>query len=182
MSIASSLISAAEFAAMPDPGHPQELVRGVIIDMPPPKFRHGKVCRRIATLVGNFVDQHNLGHVLTNDSGVITEQNPDTVRGADVLFVGYSKVPLDAEPDYLTIAPDAVFEVLSPSDRWSEVHRKVTEYLLLGVPAVYVVDPEPRRVHCYYGDRPEEILTAGDEFVGAGLLSGFRVPVARLFD
>src|SRR5438477_7252181 len=119
MSIASSLISAAEFAAMPDPGHPQELVRGVIIDMSPLKFRHGKVCRRIATLVGNFVDQHNLGHVLTNDSGVITEQNPDTVRGADVLFVGYSKVPLDAEPDYLTIAPDTVFEVLSPTDRWS---------------------------------------------------------------
>ena len=182
MSIGTSILTAAEFAAMPDPGHPQELVRGVVVDTPPPKFRHGKVCARVTTNLTVFADQHQLGHVLGNDSGVVTEHNPDTVRGPDVSFVSYAKLPAAADPEYLTIAPDAVFEVLSPSDRWSEVLFKVSEYLQLGVLAVYVLDTDTSRVHCYFPDRPDEILNASDEFVGIGPLAGFRVPVARFFE
>ncbi|MDX1944800.1 MAG: Uma2 family endonuclease [Pirellulaceae bacterium] len=182
MSIATSLITATEFGSMPDPGHPQELVRGVVVDMPPPKFRHGKICGRLITLLTYFSDERGLGHVLGNDSGVITERDPDTVRGADVAFVSYTKVAADACPEYLTVAPDAVFEVLSPSDRWSEVLRKVTEYLLMGVPAVYVLDPDTTRAHCYFPDRPEVILNGDDELVGIGPLSGWRVPVAKFFE
>ena len=183
MSIASTLISAAEFARMPDPGHPQELVRGGIVDMPPPKLRHGKVCLRIGTLLTIHSDANHLGHVFGNDSGIITEQDPDTVRGADVSFYSYAKLPENVSLDaYGSIAPDAVFEVLSPSDRWRDTLKKVPEYLLLGTPAFYVVDPERSQVRCYYPDRPEEILSTADEFVGTGPLGGFRVPVAKFFE
>jgi hypothetical protein len=34
-----------------------------------------------------------LGHVLSNDSGVVTERDPDTVRDADVCYYPYTKVP-----------------------------------------------------------------------------------------
>jgi Uma2 family endonuclease len=182
MSIGTSVLTAAEFAAMPDPGHPQELVRGVVVDMPPPQFRHGKVCARVTTYLTVYADQHHLGHVLGNDSGVVTEQNPDTVRGPDVSFVSFAKVPADADPAYLTVAPDAVFEVFSPSDRWREMLFKVSEYLQLGVLAVYVFDPDTNRVHCYFPDRPDEILNSSDELAGVGPLSGWRVPVARFFE
>ena len=42
---AVKLMTAAEFARLPDPrdGSRQELVRGVIVTMTPPGFRHG-VC------------------------------------------------------------------------------------------------------------------------------------------
>lgn len=180
MSIANSLLTAAEFARMPDPGHPQELVRGVIVDMPPPKPRHGKICVRISRFLDEYCDVNGLGHVLSNDSGVVTEQGPDTVRGPDVVFISYAKLPRDADlDDYVEIPPDAVFEVRSPSDRWSEVLGKVAEYLQFGVPAVYVFDPETERVHCYF---PDQILTIADEFAGIGPLAGFRVPVARFFE
>jgi Uma2 family endonuclease len=182
MSTATSLVTAAEFARMPDPGHPQELVRGVIVNMPPPRFRHGKICGRIITLLTVYSDEHHLGHVLGNDSGVVTEQQPDTVRGPDVSFVSYSKVASDADPEYLTIAPDAVFEIRSPSDRSRDVLAKVNEYLQLGVLAVYVLDPDSDRVHCYYQDRPDEILEATDEMIGVGPLAGFRVSVAKFFE
>jgi Uma2 family endonuclease len=179
MATATSLVTAVEFSAIPDPGHPQELVRGVIVEMSPPHFKHGKVCSRVASLLTNLVDSQQLGHVLANHSGIITENNPDTVRGADVCFVGYDKVPADAEPAYLTVPPDAVFEVLSPSDRWSEVHRKVAEYLLMGVPAVYVLDPDLERVQCYYPNSPEEILDSKSELRGIGALAAFSVGVAK---
>jgi Uma2 family endonuclease len=181
MSIASSLLTAAEFSELPDPGHPQELVRGVIVDMPPPRVIHGVVCMNVGYALGEFSKRHKLGRVFGNDSGVITERNPDTVRGADVGFISFAKLPGEL-PDYLEIPPDALFEVLSPSNRPGEVFRKVGEYLDMGVPAVYVVDPETRRVRCYYPDRADEVLGMEDELVGVGVLSEFRVPVAQLFE
>jgi Uma2 family endonuclease len=183
MSLATSLITAAEFARMPDPGHPQELVRGVIVNMPPPKLRHGQVCGNVYLLLRLFADQHQRGHVVPNDTGVVTEQDPDTVRGMDVALIGYSKIPRGPLPkNYLEFAPDAVFEVRSPSDRWKDLHRKVAEYLNLGVPCVYVLDPDQCRIYCFYPDQPEEILGAADEFVGIGPLAGFCVPVAKFFE
>lgn len=150
--------------------------------MPPPRVRHGEVCVNIAYELKDFCKRQRLGRVFGNDSGIITERDPDTVRGADVGFISFAKIPPGPLPDYLEVPPDALFEVLSPSNRRSEVHQKVAEYLLMGVPAVYVVDPETNRVHCYYQDRPEEILSATDELVGVGVLEAFRVPIARFFE
>src|SRR5687767_57830 len=80
------LFTIEEFARLPDDGTPRELVRGRIISMPPPKPRHGKICFKSAQLLGGFNDESNVGHVLCNDSGVITQRGPDTLRGADVSF------------------------------------------------------------------------------------------------
>jgi Uma2 family endonuclease len=187
MSIASSLLTAAEFAGMPDPGHPQELVRGMVVNMPPPKPIHGLVCGNVYFHLRVFAESRGLGRAFCNDTGVVTEADPDTVRGPDVFFMSYAKVPAERlPPSYFTTPPDSIFEVFSPSDRWSDVHQKVTEYLQLGVPAVYVLDPQastdPKAVHCYYPDRPQEILGADDELMGVGVLSGFQIRVSKLFE
>src|SRR5690242_2803487 len=90
---ASPLLTAEEFARRPDPGHPEELVRGRTIAMPPPSRRHGQVCSKADRIFGAFVEEHDLGHVLCNDSGVITERGPDTVRGPDVAFYSFERLP-----------------------------------------------------------------------------------------
>src|SRR5215831_14672334 len=98
---AANLITAAEFARRPDPGHPEELVRGRIVPMLPPTRRHGQICNKAGRIFGNFAEEHDLGQVLNNDSGVITEQGPDTVRGPDVAFYSYSRIPRGPLPaDY----------------------------------------------------------------------------------
>lgn len=79
---AAKLLTAEEFARLPNPpdGSKQELVRGEIVTMPPPGFVHGVVQLNVASLVRAHVRNHKLGRV-TVESGVITEQGPDTVRG-----------------------------------------------------------------------------------------------------
>lgn len=117
-----------------------------------------------------------------NDTGVITERGPDTVRGADVSFYSYVKVPSGPLPDgYLTVPPDAVFEVLSPSDRWVDIHRKVAEYLTAGVPVVYVVEPELQRIQAFFIDKPVQAFGPHDEFAGAGPLADWKLPVSKFF-
>src|SRR5262245_16861866 len=141
------LITAEEFARMPDPpdGSKQELVRGVIVTMPPPGGRHGLCCSRVDRRLGNFVDEHQFGHVLANDTGFLTERAPDTVRAADVSFWSKQRLP-DVPEGHIEIPPDLAVEVVSPSDHYSQVQRKVGEYFRAGVRMVWVVDPEDRSV------------------------------------
>ena len=58
-----ALLTAEEFAERPDPGYPEELVRGRIVPMPMPKPRHGQICNRAGRIFGNHVEDHDLGQV-----------------------------------------------------------------------------------------------------------------------
>lgn len=183
MATAEALMTAEEFGRRADPGHPEELVQGRIVDMPPPDRRHGYVCCQASYLLRQFLDQHDLGRVMTNDSGVITERDPDTVRGADVAFYSYARLPRGPLPTgYGPEVPELIVEVRSASDRWRDVLEKVTEYLRAGVLVVVVLDPEPRVAHVFGPDEPPRILEASEELGFPGLIEGFRVRVGRFFE
>lgn len=154
-------LTAEEFAALPDTGQKMELVRGRVVYMNMPYPRHGEICAEIAALLRNFIKERNLGRVVTNDSGVITERNPDSVRGVDVAFYSYERVPPGPLPQgYLKAVPDLIFEVRSPSDRWPKILAKVAEYLDAGVPVVCVADQATESVHVYQAEEPVRIVTA----------------------
>lgn len=180
--IEERLLTAEEYGRLPDLGYPNELVRGKIVRMNVPYFQHGKYCSRIDRIVGRYVDEHDLGQLVTNDSGVVTERGPDTVRGPDVSFYSYSRLPRDTEvAGYPSVAPEIVFEVRSPDDRWPRILKKVGEYLSAGVLAVYVVDPQDETVRVYDSDQPGRTLAGDDELPFPQPLSGFRLSVRQLF-
>ncbi len=152
-SVTTRLLTAEEFAERPDPGYPEELVRGRIVPMSVPDRRHGQVCGQAYILIRSFVDAHDLGHVLCNDSGVITERNPDSVRGADVAYYSYNRLPRGPLPrSYGPEVPELVVEVRSKGDRWPKVLAKVVEYLDAGVAAVIVLDDERQVAQVFTAD------------------------------
>jgi Uma2 family endonuclease len=159
-----------------------ELVEGVVKEYPVPWPRHGKICLTIGRLIGNHVEAHDVGHVMSNDSWVRTGTNPDTVRGADVCFFGYERLPRGEVPDgLLSVAPDLVVEVRSPSDRWTEIFAKVAEYLRVGVRAVVVLDPATATASVYRSDELRQIFHNSDPLTLPDVLPGFSVAVDRLF-
>ena len=184
MATVDILVALEEYLQMPDTGRQTELVRGRIVEMNPPYPWHGFICSRIDRLTGNFADSHDLGRVMCNDSGVVTERNPDTLRGADVCFYSYQRLPKGpiARRSYFDVMPELVFEVRSPSDRWREVLEKVAEYLRAGVLVVCVVDPEAYTVTVYESDSPTRVLNKDDMLTLPQVLPGFAVKVAQLFE
>jgi len=177
------LITAEEFARRSDPGYPEELVRGRIVPMPQPNRRHGQICAQSVYLLRRFLEDHDLGHVLSNDAGVITERDPDTVRGADVAFYSYARLPKGPLPQsYGPEVPELVVEVRSPSDRWPKVLYKIAEYLEAGVRVVIVLDDESRTAILYFADRASVTLKSDDELTIPEILPGFAVVVRRFFD
>jgi Uma2 family endonuclease len=177
------LLTAEEYARMPDNGHPTELVRGRIVTLNPPIRYHGYVCGNVLALVRQYVKENNLGWVMGNDSGVITERGPDTVRGADVSYYSYDRLPKNQIPKktYSEAIPELVFEVLSPSDRWSKVMVKVGEYLMAGVVVVCVVDCAKQCVHVFHGEQPPRVVEPHEELAVPEVLGNFRVPIAQFF-
>lgn len=81
---------------------------------------------------------------------------------------------------YIEIAPDLIVEVVSPSDIFSSIQRKVREYLDRGVRLVWVVDPENRELSIYRPQQRPLILTEGETVTGEDVLPGFTCRVAEL--
>jgi Uma2 family endonuclease len=102
----TKLLSAEEFLLLPKPadGARQELVRGGVITMPAPGFRHGVGVGRVYRIVDGFVFPRRLGRV-TVEAGLVTERGPYTVRGPDVAYWSAARIPLDWRPHGLARGP-----------------------------------------------------------------------------
>jgi Uma2 family endonuclease len=176
------LLTAEEFMKLPNPldGSEQELVKGVIVTMPPPKGRHGVVCSRVNRLIGNYVEERKLGIVTSNDTGVILERDPDTVRGPDVAFWSRSR-QAEVPEGYFEVPPDLALEVLTPDTNRKKLRDKIKEYLFAGTRLVWVVDPEDRTVTIHRGPDEARILFESAELDGEDVLPGFRCKVVNLF-
>jgi Uma2 family endonuclease len=175
------LITVEEYARQADDGRKTELVRGRIVEVPQPKPLHGYLCGRVSRMLGNFVEDRGLGRVLTNDAGIVTECNPDTVRGADVAYYSYQRLPKGPLPkSYLEVAPELAIEIRSPDDRWKDIRKKVAEYLTIGVTTVVVIDLEPKKVHVYSADREDEALSGDDVLQLPDVLPGFSLPLPQI--
>jgi Uma2 family endonuclease len=185
MSIAAQkLLTADEFARRPDPndGSKEELVRGVVVTMPQPGFDHGVCQLRTGGLVDAFVRPRRLGRVAV-ESGLVTERDPDTVRGPDVSYWSAERLPLDQRPrGYPDVAADLCAEILSPHRRRAALEEKVREYLARGVRLVWLIDPAARTVTVYRPQQPPRVLSATDTLSGEDVLPGFTCLVTDLFD
>jgi Uma2 family endonuclease len=182
MATAEALMTAKEFGERPDPGHPEELLQGKIVSRPISDRTHGYICSKVAGIFGNWLEHHDLGRVMSNDSGVLTERDPDPVRGADVAYYSHARFPRGPLPTgYGPEVPELVVEVSSASDRWSDILEKVSEYINANILVVVVLDPKPQTAHVFSGDDAPKVLGLEDELVLPNILEGFRVRVGRFF-
>jgi Uma2 family endonuclease len=78
--------------------------------------------------------------------------------------------------DIFEAPPFICIEVLSPEDRISRVLEKLDEYVTLGVPHNWVVDPWRRKAFTYTSGRLEEVR--GTEIKAAEI----SIPLSEVFD
>ena len=182
MATVETLLTAEEFGNMPDDGRRAELIRARIVEMPPPGYDHGEICAEVAYWITAFAKPRRIGRVVANDSGVVTIRDPDTVRGADVAYYSYARIPKGRSiRGYPEIAPELVIEVRSPSDRQVDIDEKVAEYLAAEVLVVCVLDPEDRTGCLFRPGQPAVVLGPDDELTFPEVLGDFRVLVGDLF-
>jgi Uma2 family endonuclease len=158
-----------------------ELERGEIVEMSRPGKLHGLICANVVGILRNFVIQRKKGYVCSNDTGVVVERDPDTVRGPDVLFFEDAKRIEDVEEKYGETPPLLAVEVLSPNDTTGKLMRRVREQLRFGTRLIWVLDPDAKNVIVYRPGKEDSIVEQTEELTGEDVLLDFRCKVAEFF-
>ncbi|MEE9295208.1 MAG: Uma2 family endonuclease, partial [Phycisphaerae bacterium] len=100
-----TLITSQEFETICNQLGPYELIRGEVVELSPGGFKHSRITGQVTMVIGRWAQQTKLGRVLTGEAGVIVESDPDTVRGADVAYISYQRLPREAEPSGFCATP-----------------------------------------------------------------------------
>jgi Uma2 family endonuclease len=169
-------MTADELLRMPQDGWRYELVDGELQKMSPSGARHARIAARIIIRLGYFTEAHNLGAVYSSEAGFKIARTPDTVLAPDVAFVRRERV-IDTSA-FFDGPPDVAFEVVSPSDTYTEVEEKTKRWLQAGTRVVVIVEPRSKtvRVHRSSGSvNVTDVVTIDD------LLPGWQLPLAEIF-
>jgi len=172
-----ALMTADEFLMVNIPDKRVDLVRGVLVVREPPGYQHAHTLARLTGALINYVDTHNLGHVLAGDPGFKIATNPDTVRGPDIAFIRRERVPDPPPQGFAALAPDLIVEVRSPTDRPGDILGKVGDWLSSGTRLVWVIDPARRVAHVYRQDETQATIGPNDALDGEDMLPGFSCPL-----
>ena len=179
----TKLMTAEEFMAADLGEGVFELVRGEVQQLPPAMPEHGRVCVNTCFLLETYGRRSKLGYALSNDSAVVTERNPDTVRGADVSYYSHNRWPRAQVGNKLPpVPPDLAVEVVSPGNRIAAIMKKVAEYLAAGVTLVWVIFPKRGEIMIFRALDDDAItLRKKDVIENLPELPGFRCTVSDFF-
>jgi Uma2 family endonuclease len=142
---------------------------------------HGYICSKIGRLIGNHVDERNLGFLFDGQTTFnFNDKRPR--RQTDVAFVSKTKLayPKDLELD---VIPDLVVEVVSRTDTIYDLKTKVVQYQAAGVPLVWVIYPLTQTAGIYRLETGlvEHGMAGDDELDGEKVLPGYKLPVKSIF-
>jgi len=131
--------------------------------------------------LNNYLDQFRMG-VATGPDGM-TRLFGDTVRGPDVAFASWARlpkgrIPTEPVPD---LVPNFVIEVLSVGNTYAEMSRKRREYFHAGVELLWMVDHRSQTVTVFRSPQDASVVNAGETLDGGSVLPGWNVDIADLF-
>jgi Uma2 family endonuclease len=166
-------MSEAEFEAWCDEDVRAEWIGGEVILMPPVSDEHSELNIWFIRLIGEHVEQNELG-VLRQDMFVrLASQRRRRVP--DLMFVAHARLHL-LRPTYFEGAPDLIFEIISPDSQSRDRREKFDEYEKAGVREYWIVDPLSKTVEAYrLQGRKFRLVDEQDGILASSVLRNFRL-------
>lgn len=141
---AQTAIPLAEYLRTTYEGTDREYVQGCVVERGMPPYQHGK----IQLLLGVHFHRLRQSALLFAASEVRLQLGPELVRIPDVA-VFHGREP---ESNPIVERPLVVIELSSPDDRMSATLQKLEEYRAAGVPHIWFVDIDQKRLFVYRAD------------------------------
>lgn len=154
-----------------------EIIDGELFASPRPALPHALAASMLgAALIGAFGDD---AASPAKPGGWWLLDEPELHFGEDVLvpdLAGWRRERMSVVPDaaFLTLAPDWVCEVISPSTGALDRSRKMRVYAREGVRHLWFVDPSPHTLEVY--------RLEGERWVVAGTHAGAELVRAEPFE
>jgi Uma2 family endonuclease len=172
-----TLITAEQFYQLPqEEGREFELLDGEVIEIPSPTPRHNIVAHTLGSLL--YPALQGRGRVIPEtdfSDGRFTALRPDL---SILLGEKYTHLHLDKVP--VSVPPDIVVEVISPSESALRVERRIRAYLRFGVTEIWIAHPLEGTLY-FHTETSVTRLRSGDTR-STPLLPGWSVSVNQLFE
>ncbi len=166
-----------EMMRLPKDGRKWELVDGRLTEVPT-SIRHEEIGINLIALFLPFARGRG---ILTAGQGGFRMVDGN-IRAPDVSYTRKERFPGGHAPDtFGNLAPDLCVEVISPSEKPTDIARKVREYFDGGAEQVWHVFPEEQRVIVFTSPTEMRTLDADDTLDAGDLLPGFSCRVSDLF-
>ena len=127
----------------PDNGKKYEVIDGELYVSPAPVWRHQLQLNRLNKRIINWVDDRNLGYVVTAPTGVVLDD--ENGLEPDIVYVSHERAHIISERG-VEGAPTLVVEVLSPSTEARDRGIKMRAYARAGVPHYWILDTDGPRI------------------------------------
>jgi Uma2 family endonuclease len=155
-----------------------ELIDGEIIEKMASNPYSSAISARIIRHMGGFVEDNDLGYVTGEAGGYhISDKN---MFAPDVAFISKQRQPELPREGFNPIPPDLAVEVVSPTDSYKDVAKKVRTYLKNGTRMVWVFEPETETVTVHTPDG-QYTLDIDGTLDGGDVLPGFKLPLRSIF-
>lgn len=183
-----------DLLAMPDDGVRRWIIRGELREEPTEFVELGMTvrnrlhCQVMVAVCGVLRDwQRNLpsphGGAYCGEVGVILPTDPATTVGVDVVLTSAEMEAAQTDDtSLLEGVPLLMVEIWSPSTTKATMDEKVAEYLGVGVPTVWVVDPRWQSVTIYHPNQRPTTHYPPDTLPADPNLPGLTVAVRDLFE
>jgi Uma2 family endonuclease len=182
----------AEFLRLSTQEGEFELIDGERIAKLPTVAGHSYATRETFLAVHVFAKANQLGEAFSETTFILPDAyDSDWVKGSripDVMFIpaetlaAYRSQAQNWSERPYPIVPSLTVEVVSPTDSYSDVDAKVDLYRADGVPLIWVVDPQRRKVAVYEnGSEQPTFYHPGGILSGGEVLPGFTLPVSDIF-
>lgn len=170
-----------EFAALPTGETHYELVDGRLLEKPMSDLA-ALVITNLGDEIAAWRRRTGAGIFFIEQKFQYLPQHPRTVRVPDGAFISGTRLTgYRWGHSFLKVAPDLAVEVISPSDIFYDVDRKLAEFFEAGVRRAWIINPDIPSVRVHRSFEEVTILRPGDELVDEEVLPGFRCPVDALF-
>ncbi len=134
------------YAALTADGECYEIVQGVLVMSPSPRFKHQRFVSMLTMYLCQAVTLNHLGEVVSGPFDVIL--SPQNVFQPDVLVVLNKHLDRLQEEGVMG-APDLVVEVISPSSKLYDRVNKHMAYEQAGVPEYWLADPRKQSIELF---------------------------------
>ena len=167
----TTLLTEEEFLNLPESPGKQELLDGELIELPPARYSHSELIKRLVKLLHTVLDESRVW----TETAYRLRPRRWLIPDASVSWPGQ---PI--EDDWFQRAPMLAIEVASRGNSPEQLEQKVAAYLEHGVGEVWIVYPATRSMVVFRQDSTLRVAGQSDyrcDLIGVTVTPGHRTPL-----
>lgn len=171
------------FCAANDAVRVERDANGELIVMTPAGGNTGKMNTDVILELGIWNRQDRRGIVFESNTGFTL---PDgSMLSPDAAWIERRRWEALSERErkrFVPLCPDFVIELRSPSDSLPELQKKMQQWIANGAQLAWLIDPIEREVTVYRPDDSPEVHHEPSSVQGSGVIAGFELVMARVWE